>query len=132
LPPNGTAGLARHSVSGPRREPLPPASTIASVWRARWAMACRSGARACNGAPIPAAGREDRWRILPLLILHGARVVPLYRRRPRQVRRRAGRKIHLARQALRRTFPTAFRMARFRGCCGGTSPRAVFLPQVGR
>ena len=33
LPPKGTAGLARQSVSGPRREPRPPASTSASVSR---------------------------------------------------------------------------------------------------
>ena len=31
LPPNGTAGFARQSVSGPRREPRPPASTSAMV-----------------------------------------------------------------------------------------------------
>ena len=34
LPANGTAGLARQSVSGPSREPRPPASTTASVFRA--------------------------------------------------------------------------------------------------
>src|SRR5579862_3656035 len=36
LPPNGTAGLARSRVSGKRRVPLPPASTMPST-------------RMCNG-----------------------------------------------------------------------------------
>ena len=31
LPPNGTAGFARHSVNGPSRAPLPPAITSARV-----------------------------------------------------------------------------------------------------
>ena len=38
LPPNGTDGLARQSVSGPRREPRPPASTMARVCLARSLM----------------------------------------------------------------------------------------------
>src|SRR3989338_5847642 len=33
FPPNGTAGLERSCVSGCRRSPLPPASTIASTRR---------------------------------------------------------------------------------------------------
>ncbi len=33
LPPNGTAGFARQSVSARSRSPRPPASTIARVWR---------------------------------------------------------------------------------------------------
>jgi len=61
---HGTAGFARASVSAPSRVPRPPASTMASVWRASWAMVERSAAawaaarrlgipcRARIGAPI--------------------------------------------------------------------------------
>ena len=31
-PPKGTAGFARSSVSGKRRRPSPPASTMTSTW----------------------------------------------------------------------------------------------------
>ena len=38
LPPNGTAGFARQSVSGPSRAPRPPARIIATVLRVSCVM----------------------------------------------------------------------------------------------
>src|SRR3982751_4201975 len=69
LPPKGTAGFARHSVSGPRRAPRPPARTMDTVCRASCAIADRSGialgmpyrlgSKPCSSLPGPAPGAAE-------------------------------------------------------------------------
>ncbi len=50
FPPNGTEGLARQSVSGPSRDPRPPASTKASVCLVRCALL--GSACGCTSLPV--------------------------------------------------------------------------------
>ena len=59
LPPNGTAGFARQSVSGPSRAPRPPARIIATVLRVSWAM-LRSGSPSPPVRPS-ASGAKSMW-----------------------------------------------------------------------
>ena len=57
LPPNGTAGLARQSVSARSRSPRPPASTIARVWRVSWEMwRVAPSSRSARSASAASAG----------------------------------------------------------------------------
>src|SRR5258708_690745 len=56
LPPKGTAGFARSRVSGKRRVPLPPASTIPSTRGCKAACAAKAGSRSeflFSGTPAP-------------------------------------------------------------------------------
>src|SRR5690606_37677107 len=61
-PPNGTAGLDRCTVSGPRREPRPPAMIITAVsyMAARFSPQSRdrrnaAGLETCSNAPVRTA-----------------------------------------------------------------------------
>ena len=59
FPPNGTAGFARQSVSGPSRAPRPPARIIATVLRVSCGMF--GSASRCAAARASASGAKSMW-----------------------------------------------------------------------